>query len=282
MATTSAAAAAAPTVDALTTEDFAVIPTASIRPAVENRRFVKDETWQELVGSIRDLGILVPLIVRPIPEKDEEARDDDVLVYELIAGERRWTVAAELGLETVPAIVLDYSADADRLAVMYAENASRKELSTMDRSRHIAHLAKLGLSQRDIAARLHMSQPQVSKLQQLLKLPEKAQQWVDEGALTQDDAVKLAGLPKATQEELVKEDLPRKTWRIENVRRDVESAKAITKATKEAEAKGWKILDLGPSWDAEDMRDGGAARIGEHSPGTTLAHVDETAHEAEP
>lgn len=271
-----ATAEAAPAVetDALDPDDFALIPTESIRRAEENRTVVDDEDFRALVENIRDLGILSPLLVRPLGDK----------TYELIAGERRWTAAKELGLETVPAFLLDYTDDADRLTVMIAENLHRRNLSTMEQARHVGILADLGLSQRDIAERLRVSQPQVSKLHSLLKLPPKAQEWVDAGELTQADAVKIAALPAPEVKKLVpaKAEKPPRDWEIERAYEEVRHQAANVKGREKAKELGLRVVKQShkPSTTAYDN---GPVTFPRSSSTTwaTLAHVDKKAHETE-
>lgn len=270
---------------AIREEDFCIVPVSAIRPAKENREFVRDEAFEALVESIRLYGVLTPLLVRPIADGDAEKAVDDALAYELIGGERRWHAAGELKLADVPVIVLDYTADADRLGVMWTENHARKDLSTMEKARHVGHLADQKLSQRDIAGLLGISQPQVSKLSSLLKLPLRAQYWANTGELTQDDAVKLAGLPKETQEELCKERCPHE-WQITTAVRRLRGDKAVAAAKKDVEKKGWTILDRSP-WDYPDTNlEGSTDPAGlcetRVDPWGALAHVDPKAHEKEP
>lgn len=269
----------------LTADDFAVIPTESIRPAAENRRFVDDEAFRALVSDISQRGVLQPLWVRPLPEDEVE----DGITHELVAGERRWSAAVELELDAVPCLVIDYDDDGDRLAAQFAENYHRRDLSTMDKARHVGYLVDLGLSQREIAEKLSISQGQVSKLASMLKLPEKAQQWVDEGRMSQEDAVRLAGLPDEAKAELMKADRAPVGWQIDSAAQRIERAKAFEKAKKAALAKGWTVIDYMPEFCAEDADAAEpalqliAAEDETCRDGTgTLDHVLVADHESEP
>lgn len=264
-------------IDTLGAQDFALIPPESIRPAKENRQFVDDEDFRALVESVREYGVLVPLLVR----RATGGADD----YELIAGERRWTAAMELRLDVVPAFVLDYAEDADRLTVMWVENYHHRGLSTMDKARHVGALVDLGMSQREVAEKLGISQPQVSKLAALLKLPPAAHAWVDAGELSQDEAVKIAGLPAPEVKKLIPASAkkPPEPWRIAEAYDNVKTQAAMVQGREKAKELGLKVYKSDGRHVGDRSYQNSACRFPRSSTDTyaTLAHVDRKAHEKE-
>lgn len=155
------------------------IEVESIRPnSRQPRRHFDEESLAELAQSIREVGVLLPLIVRPIAEGE----------YELIAGERRLRAAKLAELTEVPVIVRPASAQ-DSLEMALIENVQREDISPIDCAVAYRQLSgEFGLSQDDIADKVGKSRVAVANTMRLLKLPEAVQRAVSKREITEGHA----------------------------------------------------------------------------------------------
>ncbi len=176
-------------------EEIRMIPVEQIHlDPGQPRRGVTAEKVAELAGSIRHVGVQVPLILR----WDKPARPGDSPGVLLVAGERRLRAAKAAGLATVPAIVRELS-DQEARTVQLVENLQREDLTPLEEARGYRDLLELGLSQREVGERVGRTQAHVSNLVRLLDLPSKAQEAVAAGKLTAHHArafLPLAAYPK--------------------------------------------------------------------------------------
>jgi len=163
---------------------FAELPVGQIRPNPKQPRTVFDEdALDELVGSIREVGVLQPIVVR-------DAGDG----YELIMGERRWRATQAAGLATIPAIIRD-TEDADLLRDALLENLHRSELNPLEEAAAYQQLLDdFGCTHEQLATRIQRSRPQISNTLRLLKLPPLVQRRVAAGVLSAGHARALLGL----------------------------------------------------------------------------------------
>ncbi len=152
------------------------VPIDLIRPNPEQpRRRFDPESIAGLAESIGEAGVVQPLIVRPLADGR----------YELIAGERRWRAAREVGLDTVPAIVRDED-EAHRMQTALIENVAREDLNPVDEARACATLVEeLGLSKEELAGRLGRTRPAISNLIRILELPDETLELLADGELTE-------------------------------------------------------------------------------------------------
>lgn len=171
---------------------FAEIPQSSIRPNPKQPRSVFDEEHMaELVHSIGEIGVLQPIVVRPVPESDPEHATTP---YELIMGERRWRASQKAGLATVPAIVRS-TTDEDLLRDALLENLHRSQLNPLEEAAAYAQLLEdFGCTHDELAARIGRSRPQISNTIRLLKLPPVVQRRVAAGVLSAGHARALLGM----------------------------------------------------------------------------------------
>jgi len=167
---------------------FAELPVGSIRPNARQPRTAFDEdAMAELVESVREIGVLQPIVVRPMPAADGTE-------YELIMGERRWRATQAAGLATVPAIVRDTD-DADLLRDALLENLHRADLNPLEEAAAYRQLLDdFGCTHDELAARIGRSRPQISNTLRLLKLPPLVQRRVAAGVLSAGHARALLGL----------------------------------------------------------------------------------------
>jgi len=171
------------------------------------RQVFDEDALAELVHSIREVGLLQPIVVRRTPTTKKGAPH-----FELIAGERRWRASRQAGLELIPAIVRD-TADDDMLREALLENLHRAELNPLEEAAAYEQLlADFGGTQEELAQRLGRSRPQVANTLRLLKLPPAVQRRVAAGVISAGHARALLSLDDAEAmdslaERIVKEGL---------------------------------------------------------------------------
>lgn len=170
---------------------FAEIPVGDIHPNRKQPRSVFDEDdMAELVHSVREIGVLQPIVVRTSTEKGGEP-------YELVMGERRWRAVQAAGLETIPAIVRD-TTDDDLLRDALLENLHRSQLNPLEEAAAYQQLLEdFGTTHEQLADRIGRSRPQVSNTLRLLKLPPLVQRRVAASVLSAGHARALLALPDA-------------------------------------------------------------------------------------
>jgi ParB family chromosome partitioning protein len=158
------------------TPELRTLPVELISPNPRQpRQSFDDEALLGLAESLRERGLLQPVLVRPRPGG----------TYELIAGERRWRAAQLAGLDTVPAVVREH-ADRDSLELALIENMAREDLNPVEEARACALLVEeLGLSREDIGRRVGRSRVAVSNLMRLLDLPDEVLELIAEGRLSE-------------------------------------------------------------------------------------------------
>jgi ParB family chromosome partitioning protein len=179
---------------------LAELPIDSIRANPRQPRTVFDEDdHAELVTSVRTLGLLQPVVVRPIPGSS----DDDPVRYELVMGERRWRACRDAGLEVLPAIVRETADDA-MLRDALLENLHRSQLNPLEEAAAYQQLlADFGCTQEQLAERVGRSRPQVSNTLRLLRLPPLVQRRVAAGVLSAGHARALLGLEDPVEQEVL-------------------------------------------------------------------------------
>ncbi|WP_300640170.1 ParB/RepB/Spo0J family partition protein [Nocardioides sp.] len=161
---------------------FAEVPIGQIVPnAVQPRHVFDEEAMAELVHSIREVGLLQPIVVRRTgPES-----------YELVMGERRWRASQQAGLEAVPAIVRQ-TEDDDMLRDALLENLHRSQLNPLEEASAYAQLLEdFGCTHEELATRIGRSRPQISNTLRLLKLSPAVQRRVAAGVLSAGHARSL-------------------------------------------------------------------------------------------
>lgn len=161
------------------------VAVASIVPnRFQPRMNVEDKAIEELAESIRQHGVLEPIIVRPLDKG-----------YELVAGERRWRAAAAAGLEHVPAVVRELT-DKEAIAVALIENLQREQLDPIEEARGFRQLMELfNATQEEVAQEVGRSRSSVANSLRLLTLEEPIQEYLRRGELTVGHGKALLGLP---------------------------------------------------------------------------------------
>lgn len=168
-------------------------------PLQPRKDFARD-ALTELVESIRQHGIIQPLVVRLVAGK-----------HELIAGERRWRAAQEAGLTQAP-VVTRVATDLEVLELSLIENLQRADLNPIEEAQAYARLAnEFGMRQEDIAQKVGRSRAAVANSMRLLDLHEQVQTWVTQGLLSVGHAKVLLGLKEPEEQKAVAETILRRS-----------------------------------------------------------------------
>ncbi len=175
---------------------FAELPAEQIVPnRVQPRQVFDEDAMAELVHSIREVGLLQPIVVRPVQGAGPEA-------YELVMGERRWRAARQAGLERIPAIVRATD-DTDMLRDALLENLHRSQLNPLEEAAAYQQLLEdFGCTHDELAQRIGRSRPQISNTIRLLKLSPAVQRRVAAGVLSAGHARSLLGVDADQQDRL--------------------------------------------------------------------------------
>ncbi|MEP6480629.1 MAG: ParB/RepB/Spo0J family partition protein [Rhodoglobus sp.] len=174
--------------------------------AQQPRTEFRQDELEELTVSIREIGVLQPIVVRPIPGATESPH------FELIMGERRLRATKQLGLSSIPAVIKN-TADEDMLRDALLENLHRANLNALEEaSAYQQLLADFGITQEQLATRIGRSRPQITNTLRLLKLPATVQKRVAAGVLSAGHAraILAAGDGAAMErlaDKIVNEDL---------------------------------------------------------------------------
>ena len=190
---------------------FAAVSPSEIRPNASQPRTVFDEDdLSELEHSIREFGVLQPIVVRPAETGEDGTK------FELIMGERRWRASQRAGLESIPAIVKDTPDDA-MLRDALLENLHRAQLNPLEEASAYQQLMEdFAITQDELSKRIGRSRPQISNTIRLLKLPESVQTRVASGVLSAGHARAILSLSTTeSQEQLAAKIMGR--WRDEPV-----------------------------------------------------------------
>lgn len=198
------------------------LPVDEIRANPEQPRSRFDEeSLEEMASSIKEVGILQPVVVR----SGEGG-------YQLVAGERRWRAAKKAGLVTIPAVVRGQAADPTLIEAL-VENVQREDLTPLEEAHAYRHLLEeYGMTQEEVADRVGKSRPSVSNTLRLLQLPLEIQAMVDSGRLSAGHARSLLGLDDERYAVHLAEKAVEEGWSVRQVeeavriRRDAETPKA--------------------------------------------------------
>lgn len=163
-------------------------PIAKLRPSRANpRRSFREEDLEELTASVREKGVIQPILVRRLPNEAE--------AYEIIAGERRWRAAQRAGVHDAPIVVLDVT-DREALEIAIVENVQRADLNAIDEAAGYEQLiASFSYTQEKLAEVIGKSRSHIANTLRLLKLPDAVKAHVLDGALTAGHARALLALP---------------------------------------------------------------------------------------
>lgn len=203
---------------------FRTIPVESIRPNPDQpRRRFDDGALEELAASMKEVGILQPVVVSETESQSE---------YQLIAGERRWRAAKRAGLAEIPAVVRE-ATGGSTLVEALVENVQRQDLTAIEEAHAFQHLLEnYGMTQEQVADRVGKSRPTISNTLRLLQLPIAVQDLVDGGELSAGHARALVGVDDAAYATHLANKAVGEGWSVRQIedavrtRRDIEQGPA--------------------------------------------------------
>ena len=220
------------------------IACSAVRPNQHQpRNYFDEEALVSLSASIRELGVLQPILVRPAGAGQ----------YELIAGERRWRAAKRVGLQTIPALVRDVE-DAGALEQALVENLHREDLNALEEAAAYQQLMEdFKLTQEQVGIRVGKSRSAVANTLRLFQLPPSVQKLVAERKLSAGHARALLGSP----DRLYQETLARRA-----VAEDL-SVRAVEEAVRDHEEEPPEAEEAGPGSPAAMLRPAGLLELEE-------------------
>jgi ParB family chromosome partitioning protein len=225
--------------DTAPNEKIRTVALASISPSpLQPRKEFERDALLELVESIRQHGIIQPLIVRPIDGR-----------HELIAGERRWRAAQEAGLTEVP-VIIRYATDLEVLEISLIENLQRQDLNPIEEAQGYARLAsEFGMRQEDIALKVGRSRASVANAMRLLDLHRQIQIWLTQDLLSVGHAKVLLALKSPEEQLFVAETILRRKSSVRATERLVARQLGIVRSRKKnrdgsANGSGSAITEL--------------------------------------
>lgn len=201
------------------------LPLAAIVPnPLQPRRVFADAELDELVGSIRENGLLQPLVVRPAPGAAGR--------FELVVGERRFRAVTRLGWEDVPVIIRD-ATDETLLVLAMVENLQRESLNPLEEAEgYIALGERFQLSHADIAKAVGKDRSTVANVIRLLKLPPSVRKLVEAGTLSQGHARALLSLDDSVAAGELARRAAKEGWSVRELERKVAAGERRTRTRK--------------------------------------------------
>lgn len=232
------------------------VPVTEIRPnPLQPRRRFTPDGLTELADSIREHGLLQPVVVSRAPEGG----------FHLVAGERRWRAAQLAGLARIPAVVREAAGDSDLLALALIENLQREDLTPIEEARAFHHLRiELGQSQDAIARQVGKDRSTVANALRLLQLPLELQELVDSGVLSAGHARALVSVDDGHRQREVAERCVREGWSVRRLERALQPPPRPTRRGPDpdtAEAADRLALALGTRIEIRRRRRGGEIRL---------------------
>lgn len=165
-----------------------------VRGTYQPRRHFEQDALEDLADSIREQGVLQPIVVRQIGDK-----------YEIIAGERRWRATQLAQIDTIPAVIKKLDDQAAAAAALI-ENIQRENLNPLEESQALQRLIEeFELTHQEVAQAVGRSRASVTNLLRLLELPEDVKALVDKGQLSMGHARAILGLPRSEQLSVAKQ-----------------------------------------------------------------------------
>src|SRR5690606_32748494 len=173
-----------PSLDIRDDDKVVEIPLSKLRPnPYQPRKTFDEESIEELAASIKEHGVITPIIVREVLKG-----------YEIIAGERRWRASQANNLATIPAVVRKFT-DQQVMEIALIENLQREDLNSMEIA--IAYqslIDSFGLTQEELSVKVGKSRSHIANFLRLLQLPEEVKQYVSRGTLSMGHARAIVGL----------------------------------------------------------------------------------------
>lgn len=205
------------------------VPINQISPNPRQPRTVFDETaLNELIASIKSIGILQPPVVRKVGESQ----------YELVMGERRYRAAKAAGLTSIP-VIIRQTPDNELLREALIENIHRSQLNPLEEGAAYAQLlSDFGCTHDELALKLGRSRPLISNTIRLLNLPDSVQRKVASGVISAGHARALLGITDSTEIEKLASRIVAEGLSVRSVEEIIATLKPAAKSAKKSSAKG--------------------------------------------
>lgn len=188
----------------------------------------KDETLDELAESIKEFGVLQPIIVRITEGEDK---------YEIIAGERRYRATKKNGINTIPALVIENVTDTASLEMALIENIHRDNLSPMEQAYCYKQLIdEFDITHQEMSKRIGKSRTAITNILRLLTLPLEVQKLLDDDSISEGHARALLGLTSKEEQIKTGKKIAKKGMSVREVEKLVDSQKQTPDTTKERKA----------------------------------------------
>ena len=202
------------------------VPVSAVHPnPFQPRREFDEDELSELASSIKENGLLQPIVVRPAGNRRGADR------WELVAGERRWRAVTRLGWQDVPALVRDVD-DRTLLVLALVENLQRSELGAMEEAQGYQQLMdEFGLTQKEVAEAVGRDRSTVANTLRLLQLPASVRRLVEDGSLTAGHARAILGAPSSRVAELARQAVDQ-DWSVRETESRVRQAKPKKKRSR--------------------------------------------------
>jgi len=223
---------------ATTVTGIDTVPVAEVSPnPLQPRKYFDEEALSTLADSIRELGVLQPILVRPTDAG-----------YEIIAGERRWRAAKRVGLTAIPALIRDVD-DTISLEQSIVENVQRSDLNPLEEAAAYQQLIEeFKLTHDQVAKRLGKSRTAITNTLRLLVLPPSIQKMVRDSRLSMGHARALLGSPDRVFQEKIAKQAVSEGWSVraveEAIRAVSEDEIDLTKTAKKTQLRAPGLIEL--------------------------------------
>lgn len=199
-------------------EKYKELAIEEIKPATSQaRQMFDEEKLAELAASIKEHGVIQPVVVRPLNAGG----------YELIAGERRWRACLMLGQKSIPAVIKEYQ-DMDANAVSLIENVQREDLNPLEEASAYKNLIEnFGLTQEEVSGRVGKSRPFVANMVRLLSLPAEIKDMLAEGKLNAGHARALLSIRESQKQLMTARKIVRKQLSVRQAEKIAQSLAKI-------------------------------------------------------
>jgi ParB family transcriptional regulator, chromosome partitioning protein len=216
-----------------------VVPISHIKPnAFQPRNHFDEESMSSLAASIREVGLLQPVLVREVDGEEES--------YELIAGERRWRAARRAGLQTIPVLVQPDTGDVTSLEQALVENLHREDLNVLEEAAAYQQLIdEFGLTHEQVAKRMGKGRATVTNTLRLLQLPAGAQRALAERTISAGHARALLGTPDRTLQEKLVEQITSEGLTVRAVEEIVRGVAPVREVPSQASPAPEESVELG-------------------------------------
>ena len=199
------------------------------------RKSFNEEKIEELANSIKEHGLIQPIMVR-------EAQ----IGYELVAGERRWRAARKAGLKKIPAIIRELD-EQQNMIIAIIENMQREDLNAMEEAEALSDMmGTFGMTQEEVARSVGKSRSYIANSLRLLKLPESVRQMVREGELSGGHARAFAGMKEEKEQIEAAKKAVELGWSVREAENytGMKNEKPSARRRKKADVKGSEIVEL--------------------------------------